>query len=251
MTKVVFTACLLVVAVFMATSRALARDPTQLFLHKSGRVGVINMMDPEVTHYQAGKLLPQSFLKTHPVGWQIESMLVDAVGPRIAKLELVAVPLAASDALMHAREESFIENSVAKGLPRDVSKDIAQIAAAEHLDAVIILAPGLNNSAQAGSAVRKALPDFLRGWGFVTGYGFETPSLFNMTQVLLVGVSSEGVVLNAREWGGAYTGEWPDYVANENPKEVSGDQLDRAQPLFEKLLTRQADRVMDYITVTP
>ena len=35
---------------------------------------------------------------------------------------------------------------------------------------LIVLAPGLNNSSQAGGGTyRKDLPDYLRGWGFVTG----------------------------------------------------------------------------------
>lgn len=251
MTKVVLAACLLLAGSMAAPLALAAKDPTQLIIHKGARVGVINMMDPEVTHFHTSKVLEQSFLKTQPVGWQVESMLGDAVNQRLTKLELVPVPMGASDALMRNRDQYFVNNSVAKGLPREISREFAQLAATEHLDALIVLAPGLNNSSQAGSAVRRALPDYLRGWGFVTSDTPEKPSLFNMTQVLLISLTPEGTVMNAREWGGSYADEWVDYAPPENPKQIPQEQLDHLQPLFSRLLARQADRVLNWITVAP
>src|SRR3954449_6950541 len=114
MTKVVFATCLLV-AFSLAGGAAAAKDPTQLLLHKGARVGIVNMMDAEVTHFHTGKVLAQSFLKTQLVSWQVESMLNEAVTPRLAQLELVAVPLGASDSLLRNRDEYFVNNSVVKG----------------------------------------------------------------------------------------------------------------------------------------
>jgi hypothetical protein len=250
MTKVVLAACLLLVGSVPVPSLA-ARDPTQLIIHKGARVGIINMMDPEVTHFHTSKALEKSFMKTQPVNWAVDSMLGDAVNPRLAKLELVPVAMGATDTLMRGRDQYFVNNSVAKGLPKEMSREFAQLATAEHLDAVIVLAPGLNNSSQAGGAVRKQLPDYLRGWGFVTGDSPDKPSLFNMTQVLLISSTGEGVVMNAREWGGGYTDDWADYAPPENPKLIPPEQLDHLQPLFGRLLARQADRVLDWITVAP
>jgi hypothetical protein len=250
MTKVVFAACLLV-ASFLAGPLAAAKDPTLLMLHKGARVGIVNMMDPEVTHFHAAKVLTHSFFKTHVVNWQVDSMLTDAVAPRLTQLELVPVAMGASDGLMRNRDEYFVNNSVVKGLPRDASRQFAQFAASERLDALIVLAPGLNNSSQAGSAIRRNLPDYLRGWGFVTGDTNEKPGLFNMTQVLLMGVTPEGVTLNAREWGGGYADEWSDYVAPADLKQIPLEQLDTLQPLFGRILAKQAGRVMDRITVAP
>ena len=99
--------------------------------------------------------------------------------------------------------------------------------------------------------VRKELPDYLRGWGFVTDDTNEKPSLFNMTQVLLISTTPQGTVMNAREWGGGYADQWPDYVPPDNPKQIPAEQLDRLQPLFSRILARQASRVMDWITVAP
>ncbi|MDB6105985.1 MAG: hypothetical protein JWO52_5984, partial [Gammaproteobacteria bacterium] len=57
--------------------------------------------------------------------------------------------------------------------------------------------------------------------------------------------------LHAREWGGGYTDEWSDYVPPDNLKQIPLEQLDRLQPPFGRLLGRQANRVMDWITVVP
>jgi len=251
MTKVVFAACLLVAGSFAVPLALAAKDPTQLLIHKGARVGVINMMDAEVTHFHTSKVLAQSFFKTQLVAWQVDSMLNDAVTQRLTQLELVPVVMGPSEELMRNRDEFFINNSVAKGLSREAAKEFAQLAAAERLDALIVLAPGLNNSSQAGNLVRKALPDYLRGWGFVTGDTSEKPALFNMTQVLLISTSPSGLVMNAREWGGGYFDEWADYAPPENPKQIPQEQLDHLQPLFGRILARQTSRLMDWITVAP
>lgn len=251
MTKVVFAACLLL-ACSMAGPLAVAKDPTQLLLHKGARVGIVNMMDAEITHFHASKAISDSFLKTHLVNWQVDSMLTDAVSQRLTQLELVPVAVGASDAMLRSRDESFVNNSVAKGLPRDVARQFAQLAASERLDALLVLTPALNNSSQAGGGtLRKDLPDYLRGWGFVTADTGTKPSLFDMTQVLLIGVTPDGAKLEAREWGGGYTDEWSDYVAPADPKRMPLDTLDKLQPLFARMLAKQAGQAMQWITVTP
>jgi hypothetical protein len=245
MTKVVLAACLLV-----ACSLAMGKDPTPLPLGKGARVGVVDMMDPEVTHFHTGKVLAQSFLKTQLVAWPVDSMVGDAVNPRLTQLQLAPIALGPSDLLMRNRDEFFVNNSVAKGLSRECAKEFAQLAAAEHLDALIVFAPGLNNSSQAGSAVRRALPDYLRGWGFVTSTdGSEKTTLFNMTQILLISIGPDGATLRAREWGGGYADEWPDYTLPPDPKVIPPDQMDKLQPMFAKILGRQAGRLMEWVIV--
>jgi hypothetical protein len=251
MTRVVLAACLLL-ACAMAGPLAVAKDPTQLLLHKGARVGIVNMMDAEVTHFHTSKALADSFFKTHLVNWQVDSMLTDAASQRLTQLDLVPVPLGASDALMRNRDESFVNNSVAKGLPKEVARQFAQLAAAERLDALLVLAPGLNNSSQAGGGTyRKDLPDYLRGCGYVTSDLNGKPALFDMTQVLLIGVTPDGAKLQAREWGGGYTDEWVDYTAPADPKRVPLELLDKLQPLFGRMLAKQTGRAMDWITVAP
>lgn len=250
MISVVFAACLLL-AGSMVSPLAVAKDPTQLLLHKGARVGIVNMMDAEITHFHKGKSLTESFYKTQLTNWQVDSMLTEAVSPHLTQLELVPVTMGASDGLMRNRDEYFVNNSVAKGLPKDVARQFAQLAASEHLDALLVLAPGLNNSSQAGGTLRKDLPDYLRGWGFVTTDTGEAPSLFCMAQVLLIGVTPDGAALQAREWGGGYTESWADYVAPANLKQMPLELLDKLQPAFARILAKHAGRAMEWITVTP
>jgi hypothetical protein len=244
MTKVVLAAWLL-----MACSLALAKDPTALPLPKGARVGIVNLLDPEVTHFHNAKLLTQRFLKTHPVNWQVDSMLSDAVTQRLTQLGLVPVPMGPTDAILHSRDDMFVNNSVVKGLPRDGGTEFTALAASQKLDALIVLAPSLNSSAQAGGPTRHGLPDYLRGWGYVTGEANDKPPLFNMTQLLLIAVTPDGAVLRAREWGGTYTDEWVDYVAPDDPKRISLEELDKLQPLFGRILARQADALLAWIAV--
>lgn len=247
MHKVVFAACLL-----LASALTVAKDPTQLLLRKGARVGIVNIMDSEVTHFHASKNLSDSFFKTQLVNWNVDSMLADAVSQRLTQLELVPVPLGASDTLLHDRDEHFVNNSVAKGLSKEVARQFAQLAASERLEALIVLVPALNNSAHAaGGPYRKDLPDYLRGWGYVTGDPTSQPTLFDMTQVLLVAITPDGAKLQAREWGGGYTDTWADYVAPAEPKRPPKELLDKLQPLFGHILQRQAGRVVDWVTVTP
>jgi hypothetical protein len=245
MTKVVIAAWLL-----MACSQVWAKDPTALPLQKGARVGILNLLDAEVTHFHNARLLTQRFLKTHPVNWQVDSMLSDAVTQRLTQLGLVIVPLEPSDAILHSRDDMFVYNSVAKGLPREGATLFAALAATQNLDALIVLAPSVNNSAQAGGSFRRGLPDFLRGWGYITGEGDDKVPLFNMTQLLLITPSADGAVLRAREWGGTFTDEWIDFTPPPDPKQISLEELDKLQPVFGRILARQADAFLVWITVT-
>jgi hypothetical protein len=248
MSKVVFAACLLI-AGSLSGSLAFGKDPTILTLSKGARVGLVSLMDPEITHYHAAKALTNRFLKTESVNWRVDSMLPTAVAQRLTELGLVAVPVGPTDALARGRDDYFVNNSVAKGLPRACAKDFADLAAANHLDALIVLAPGLNNSSQAGPDVQKALPDYLRGWVYVTADSAEKPHLFNMTQLLLIAATGDAATLEAREWGGRYTDIWADYLPPPDPKATPDDELEKVQPLFQQLLSRQAAHLLEWISV--
>jgi hypothetical protein len=243
------------VCLLAMSSPATAKDATPLALARGARVGVINLLDPELTHFHAARELKDSFLKTHNVGWPIDAMLVDALKERLGQMGLVMVPLAATSALDRGREDCFLNASPAKGMSRECVSPIAQIAYTEHIDAVIVLGPGLNNSAHAaGGPRRKDLPEYLRGWGFVTGNDGASggrPTLFNMTELLLIGVSPEGASLRGREWGGTYAIEWSNFAPPADLKGMAVQQLNELQPLFAGLLARQTGRLLDQLQVAP
>jgi len=114
-----------------------------------------------------------------------------------------------------------------------------------------VLVPGANDSSHAGRARRKDLPDYLRGWGFVTypqGSGTR-PSVFNMTTVLLVSGTGGTALLRAREWGGAYDSDWTGYTPPADLKEIPDAQIDTLKPVFTDITARQSDRVLEHIEV--
>jgi hypothetical protein len=231
-----------------------ARDATPLRLARGARVGVINLLDAEVTHFHAAKALKDTALHTEPVEWSVYNMLIDALKERAGQMGLVLVPLGATNELDRARENCFLNGNFNKNLPKDCVPAFASLGVAERVDAIIALAPGLNNSTHAGSTRRKEMQDYVLGWTVETGDTDSPdgkPMLFSMTELLLVAPSSDGPALRAREWGGSYSLEWTNYVAPAEPKELPPNSYPQLQPLFTAILARQAGRLLDQIEVGP
>jgi hypothetical protein len=227
-----------------------AKEVTPLLLARGARVGVISLLDPEVTHFHAAKAIKDTALHTQPVDWSVAVMLMDALKDRAAQMGIVLVQLSVTDELDRSRESCFLDGNFNKSLPKDCVVPFQHLGAAEHVEATIVLAPGRNDSTHAGSTRRKELPEYVRGWGFITGDENSPdgkPTLFSMTEMLLVAPTPEGPVLKGREWGGNYALEWSSFVAPENPKEIPAQEYNQLQPLFAGILSRQAARLLDQI----
>ena len=220
-----------------------ARSPPALALPAGARVGVVNLLDPEVTHFHASRQIENSFLKTYTVNWSVSAMLLTAVKDRLGQLGLTAVPVAAGDALRRARENCFLDAALAKGLPKECAALYAQLAASSGLSAIIALGPGRNDSAHAGGARHKDLPEYLRGWCFVTGGPDPEPVLLDMTELLLVGVQGSKAELIGRAWGGDGK-NWTGYQAPPDLKAFPEQQLNQLQSLYGAMLKQQADTAL-------
>src|SRR6516165_3570886 len=225
-----------------------ARPPPALVLPAGARVGVVNLLDPEVTHFHASRQIENSFLKTYTVNWSVSAMLLAAVKDRLGQLGLTAVPVAAGDALRRARESCFLDAALAKGLPKECAALYAQLAASSGLSAIIVLGPGHNDSAHAGGTRHKELPEYLRGWCFVTGGSEPLPVLLDMTELLLVGVSGSKAELFGRAWGGDGK-SWTGYQPPPDLKAFSEQQLNQLQPLYGAMLKQQADTALASLQV--
>lgn len=232
-----------------------AKDLTPLALARGARVGVVNVLAAEVTHFHSAKSIKDTALHTELVDFSVGNMLLAALKDRAAQMGLVLVPLPLTDALDRSRESCFLNGNFNKGsLPKECVAPFQSLGVADQVAAVIVLAPGLNNGVHAGSTRRKELPEYVRGWGVITGEGASPdgrPAVFSMTEMLLVSPSSEGPLLRAREWGGGYTLEWPDYIAPPNPKELPPQSYSQLQPLFAAILARQCGRLLDQIQIVP
>ena len=234
-----------------APGRAGAADKAALLqLAPGAQVGVLNLLDAEITQFHAAHRVQDSFLKTYTVSWPLNGVLMEALRERVTGLGLAPVAIAATDALRHARETCFLNASLAKSLPKGCGPLFAQLAGAEHVDALIVLGPGLNDSTHAGSNRRRDLPEYLRGWCFVSEEGAAAPTLLNLTELLLIRVKGEGAELAARAWGGDGQATWSGYKTPADPKDPPEAQLAELQPLFAAMLKVQSASLLARVQVT-
>jgi hypothetical protein len=222
-----------------------------LHLPDASRVGVINMVDAEVTHFHAAAHLEDSYLKTYPLTWQVAPLLIAAVSNPLSRQGLVVVALAPSDELVRARERCFLNAALARGLPKECAPLYARLAGAQRLSAIIVLGPGRNDAAHAGGARHKELPDYLRGFSFVTGEGGAEglPLLLDLTELLLIRADPDGAELIDREWGGNGS-TWTGYHAPPDLKAIPASQLDQLQGLYAAMLQRQGTQLLAHLQVT-
>jgi len=231
-----------------------APKPADLQLGAGARVAVVNLLDAEVTHFHLSRHLEKSFLKTYTVDWSVHGMLMEALRERLTQMGLVPVAAAATEALRRAREACFINAALAKGLPRACGPLFAQLAAAEHVDAIIVMGPGLNDSAHGRR--RRELPQYLRGWCFVSEPRSEedtadkAPVLLNLTELLLIGLSAPSAQINAREWGGDQLQTWGGFKPPTDLKDIPAQQLGQLRPLFAAMLKLQASGLLGHLQVT-
>ena len=249
--RVSWLAALCVVGGIIAPSLATAaKPPAPLQLPAGTRVGVVNLLDPDVTHFHAARQIENSFLKTYTMDWSIDAMLLAAVQDRLTQLGLTPVAIGPGDELRRAREQCFLDAALAKGLPKECAALYTRLATSERLNAIIVLGPGRNDATHAGGARHKELPEYLRGWCFVTGQGGADtpPQLLNLSELLLIGISPSGAQLVDREWGGD-SQPWPGYRAPPDLKAYPGPLLDQLQPLFGGMLKQQVNAALGRLQV--
>ena len=222
-----------------------APEPGELELHSGARVGVLNLLDAEVTHFHASRKVQDSFLKTYTVNWPVHAMLMESVTGLLTQMGFAPVATAATEALRRAREGCILNATLSKGFPKECGPLFAQVAAAEHLDALIVLAPGLNDSAHAGGTRRRDLPQYLRGWCVLSEGG--VPDLLNLTELLLIAPSAADAQIAVRQWGGDQKQAWNGFTPPADLKEIPTAQLTQLQPLFAAMLKAQAGALLAHL----
>jgi hypothetical protein len=241
-------------ALCMLTSTLSAKDLTPVLVARGAQIGVVNLLGSQLMHYHGARSLKDSFVKVQAVGWPVDDMLNDALNAQLAQLGLTPVPLAVTDSLARTREDCFVNARLVKGLPKECSRPLAQLAASAGVNLLIVMAPGLNNSDHTGGSRHDGLSESLRGWGFLTHEqdgSKEKPTVFNETELLLIAITPEGATLRARQWGGDYLRQWQTYTAPTDPKEIPAGQLDQLQPVFASVLSQQASDLLTHVRVEP
>ncbi len=244
-------AVLTLLLVCLAGAAEAAPKPANLSLAAGKHVGVLNLLDAEVTQFHASRHVQNSFLKPYSLDWPVNGLLLDALRERLTQMGRVPVATAPSELIRRGRETCLLNAPLAKGLPKECRPLFAQFAAAEHLDALILFGPGLNDGAHAGSTRHRELPEYLRGWCFVTEEGAVAgPALLNLTELLLISVGPTGADVVAREWGGEEHQSWAGFKPPADLKELSDAQLAELQPLFNSMLKVQTASLLGHLEVT-
>jgi len=236
----------------MTSGIAVAKDKTPLSLPKGTQVGVVNILDAEVMHYHAARQTINSYVKIQAVNWNVDEMLLTALQAQPAVANLTLTPIAPSDALVRARESCFVNAPLAKGLPKNCSAPLVELANSANVSYLIVMAPGLNNADHSDGGPRLETSSMLRGWGFVThefAGSKDKPNLFCEVELLLIAVTPEGATLRTREWGGSYKYQWQVYTVPPDPKALSPEQLHQLQPLFGTILERQAKDFVEQVHI--
>ncbi len=232
-------------------ANAWGADAETLTLHSGARIGIIDLMTTDITHFHTGRGVNNTFMRTYTMRWPLTEQVEQPLTSAIQSAGFVAVPTPATDALRKEREAWFLTTTRANKLNKACAQELTRIATDAKLNAILVVAPGFNDSPQAveGNRLRQ-LPEYVQGWGITTqedASGGLNPVLFNLTQMLLVEVTPEGAKLRYREWGGAYVYDWTSFTPPANLRTLPDTELEKLRPLVSDVLTRQTTRLLTHL----
>jgi hypothetical protein len=231
-------------------SPAVAAD-LALAIPAGGRIGIIDMVRPDVTHFHVGATPVKSFLRTYRAAWSVADVIDKPLIASLTGMGLKPVSLQASDLLRREKQSWLVSKPTSEKLPRGCLAELERLITDSRLSALIIVAAGQNVSPEAveGDRLQK-LPDYIRGWGFSTiddDQGRTKPVVFNLTQMLLVTKTTDGVRLEHREWGGTHLYDWPNFVPAADMKAMSNADIAQLRPVIADVMKREIAQVVPYL----
>lgn len=238
-------------AVCLSMAVAAVAQDSRLALPPGSRVGVINLMITDVTHYHAGRATANSFMRTYKVDWPLSTQLEQPLAQRLREAGYLPVPIEPSDLIRRNRQDWFVNSTRAPRLARACAEELSRIAEAEQVAAFVVIAQGTNSSPEVvqGNRLRQ-IPSYAQGWGFSTievSGEVADPMIFNLMQLVLVEVTPEGARMLHREWGGRYLYEWGTFVPPADMRTVPDDEIQKLQPLLVDVFSRQVNRLFEHI----
>lgn len=236
--------------VLLAGGVASAAD-VALSIPAGGRIGIIDMMAPDVTHFHVGSKPVNSFLRTYRASWTVADVIDEPLIWALTNAGLEPVSLQASDLLRRQKQSWIVSNPQAQKLARGCLEELERVITEERLSALLIVAPGPNTSPESVEGNRlKRLPEYIQGWGFSTSDepgGLTKPVVFNLTQILLVQKTTDGVRLEHREWGGNYVYEWANFTVPPDMKALPEVEVLKLRPVITDVMKRQIARIVPHL----
>ena len=240
-----------VAGMLLLASGIVAGAELPLAIPAGGRVGIIDMMIPDVTHFHVGATQVKSFQRTYRAPWTVADVIDEPLIWSLTNAGLEPVALQPSDLLRRQKGDWIVKSPKATKLSRACLEEMQRVIEEEKLSAVILIAPGPNVSPETveGDRLRK-LPDYIQGWGFSTSDepgGLTKPMVFNLTQMLLVGKTTDGVRLEHREWGGNYVYEWANFTVPPDVKALPDAEVVKLRPVVADVMKRQIARLLPHL----
>ncbi len=215
------------------------------------RIGIIDMMSTDVTHFHVGKQPVNSFMRTYRGSWSLADVIDEPLIWTLTNAGFEPVAVQPSDTLRHQRQAWIVSTNESNKLPRACNDELERIMSAENLVALIIVAAGPNTNPESIEGNRlKKLPAYVQGWGFSTSddpEGTTKPVVFNLTQMLLVQRTPDYTRLGYREWGGGYVYEWSNFSPGTDLKTLPDAEIAKFRPVIADVMKRQIARLMPHI----
>ena len=239
--RVILIACLLSVC-----GQAWGADVPAI--RAGGRIGIIDMVTNDVTHFHVGRSEVTSFMRTYRADWGAADLIDVPLMSSLKEAGFEPVAVAPSDELRKERQSWLIQNPGANKLPRGCMKELGRIMTELDLAALIVVAPGANSDPEF---IWSQLPKTVQGIGFSTNDGAGSnpkATVFDFTQFAMVANTGDGAGFIARDWGGNLQYDWPGFSAGGNLKALTDAQIAQLRPVIaEGMKKRIATRVMPRI----
>jgi hypothetical protein len=223
-----------------------------LAIPAGGRIGIIDLVRPEVAHFHVGVNPVNSFLRTYRATWSVADVIDGPLFQSLTSAGLKPVRLTPTERLTREKQSWIVEKPTSDGLSRGCMRELERVIKDNRLSALVIIAPGQNVSPDDAEGDRlEKLPEYLRGWGFSTSdddQGRTKPVVFNLTQMLLITkTTDDGIQLEHREWGGTHEYDWPGYVPAANFKAMSNADIAKLRPVIADVMKREIAQFVPYL----
>ena len=217
------------------------------------RIGIIDMVTNDVTHYHAGGSEVSNFMRTYRGDWSAAELIDAPLMAALKEAGFAPLTVETTDELHKEREDWFVESPTAKKLPRGAMKELGRIMTELKLGGVIVVVAGSNAKPEFVAGERwNLLPRTVQGIGFLTTSddpkGPFKASIFDFTQMVVVAMTSDGPELLARDWGANRIYDWAGFDPGANFKALSPAQLAPLQPVIasaikQRITTRLVPRL--------
>jgi hypothetical protein len=204
-----------------------------------GRVGIIEMVTNDVTHFHVGRTDMTNYMRTYRGDWGATELIDVPLMNALADAGFQPVAVEASETLRKEKQAWLIQKPTANKLKGGCLKELGRIMTDLNLAALIVVAPGANSDPEFTWA---RLPNTVQGFGLMTSEeanGVTKAAVFDFTQFVMVANTADGAELVARDWGANLPYDWPGFDPRANLKVLTNGQLAQIRVVLESAMKKR------------